>query len=123
MGLNTTDDSPSGIERYLNRNPNTCFIAEDDRGIIGAIMSGHDGRRGFIYHTVVKTSARKQGVGSALVEAAMDALQREGISKVALVAFESNASGNAFWEKNGFTTRNDLVYRNKSIAELTRINI
>lgn len=121
MGLNKTDDSREGIEKYLLRNPNTCFVAEEDGEIIGVIMSGHDGRRGFIHHTTVKAQYRGQGIGKKLVDSALKALEREGIHKVALVAFETNISGNAFWEHVGFTGRDDLVYRNKNIHELERV--
>ena len=121
MGLNETDDSRKGIAKYLSRNPNTCFVAEDNGKIAGVIMSGHDGRRGFIYHTTVKKEYRRQGIGKKLVDAALAALEEEGIHKVALVAFEKNVSGNIFWEKAGFTVRDDLIYRNKSIHELKRI--
>lgn len=122
MGLNNLDDSREGIEKYLKRNPTTCFLAEDEGKIIGAIMSGHDGRRGFIHHTTVHKDYRKLGIGKMLVQHAMQALEKEGINKVALVAFERNEIGNAFWEKMGFTDRNDLVYRNKSIHEMIRMD-
>lgn len=122
MGLNDVDDSREGIARYLARNPNTCFVAEKDGAIVGVILSGHDGRRGFIHHTAVSPAARGQGIGSALVERALGALRDEGISKVALVAFAHNEAGNAFWEKQGFTVRGDLVYRNKALAQMTRID-
>lgn len=122
MGLNTTDDSREGIEKYLLRNPKTCFVAESDGEIIGVIMSGHDGRRGFIHHTAVKLSDRSQGLGSTLLERAMSALAAEGIHKVALVVFEKNAGGNDFWEKRGFSKRDDLIYRNKNIDPLIRID-
>ena len=122
MGLNTTDDSKEGIKKYLNRNPETCFIAKEGKEIIGVIMSGHDGRRGFIYHLAVKVSERSQGIGGALVNKAVSALEKEGINKVALVVFGSNETGNSFWEKHGFTMRNDLVYRNKNIKELKHID-
>lgn len=118
MGLNTTDDSREGIAKYLLRNPDTCFVAESDEKLIGVIMSGHDGRRGFIYHTTVRKEYRGQGIGKKLVDSAMTALETEGIHKVALVAFEKNVLGNKFWEKAGFTIRTDLVYRNKNIHEL-----
>ncbi len=123
MGLNTIDDSRDGIAKYLLRNPNTCFVAEDNEKLIGVIMSGHDGRRGFIYHTTVRKEYREQGIGKKLVDSALKALEAEGIHKVALVAFEKNVSGNAFWEKAGFSVRNDLVYRNKNIHQLQRINL
>lgn len=122
MGLSTTDDSKDGIEKYLHRNPNTCFVAENENEIVGVIMSGHDGRRGFIHHTSVKASERGQGIGSALLESAMRALKSEGIHKVALVVFANNEIGNAFWEKHGFIARQDLVYRNRNIRELIRVD-
>jgi len=122
MGLNNLDDSKEGIEKYLTRNPNTCFVAESNGHIIGAILCGHDGRRGYIHHTAVDEREQRNSVGTALVNAAMSALEREGINKAALVVFGKNEKGNAFWEKQGFTTRPDLVYRNKAITDLTRID-
>lgn len=122
MGLNTTDDSREGIAAYLKRNPTTCFVAEHEGKIVGVILSGHDGRRGFIHHTAVSLNHRQEGIGSALVDHAMHALEQEGIHKVALVVFEKNELGNRFWEKRGFTSRSDLVYRNKNINPLKRID-
>lgn len=122
MGLNTTDDSREGIEKYLKRNPSTSFVAECDGRIIGVIMAGHDGRRGYIHHTAVLLDYRNQGVAKKLVDCAMAALDAEGINKVALVAFRKNDIGNGFWEHMGFAERNDLTYRNKNIHILERID-
>ena len=122
MGLNNLDDSKAGIERFLKRNPHTCFVAENESDIVGVIMAGNDGRRGYIYHTAVKSKYRKQGIATALVEHTMMALKSLGINKVALVVFDRNESGNLFWEKIGFTAREDLIYRNKTIAEMIRID-
>lgn len=122
MGLNATDDSREGINKYLKRNPTTCFVAEDNGKIIGVILSGHDGRRGYIHHTAVLPDHRNQGIARKLVDNAMNALDKEGINKVALVAFEKNEIGNGFWEKIGFTVREDLLYRNKNIHELKKID-
>lgn len=116
VGLNHMDDSREGIERYLSRNPTTCFVAEDDGGLAGAIMSGHDGRRGFIHHTVVSPSCRRAGLGRRLVACVVEALQREGINKAALVVFRDNQLGNAFWESQGFSRRDDLIYRNRVLG-------
>ena len=122
MGLNDVDDSWEGIGRFLKRNPSTCFVAVEGDQVAGCIMAGHDGRRGYIYHTAVHPSQRRKGIAAALVEAALAAMKDEGISKVALVVFSRNEQGNAFWEKQGFTQRNDLVYRNKNLIELIRID-
>jgi len=122
MGLNNLDDSREGIERFLLRNPETCFVAEADEAVVGVIMSGHDGRRGYIYHTAVLPEYKNRGIAAKLVENAMSAMKNAGINKVALVVFDRNEGGNAFWEKMGFAVREDLVYRNKNITEMTRID-
>ncbi|MGN1020603.1 MAG: GNAT family N-acetyltransferase [Aristaeellaceae bacterium] len=122
MGLNTTDDSREGIARFLARNPSTCLVAEEAGILRGVVMAGHDGRRGYIYHTAVSPEYRRQGIARQLVEAALAALEGEGIHKAALVAYRRNETGNAFWESQGFTTREDLVYRNRNIHPLEQIS-
>lgn len=122
MGLNDTDDSREGIRRFLDRNPDTCFGAFEADMLIGVILAGNDGRRGFIYHTAVSPKHRGKGVGTALVNAALEALGRLGITKTALVVFGKNEVGNAFWERQGFIVRDDLVYRNRALVEMVRID-
>ena len=122
MGLNDLDDSKEGIQRFLERNPDTCFVAQAQQKIIGVIIAGNDGRRGYIYHTAVDPEHRHQGIATRLVNEAMSALKTLGINKTALVVFSKNTDGNAFWEKSGFTSRQDLIYRNKAITEMVRID-
>ena len=121
-GLNDKDDSPEGIEKYLKRNPATSFVATCDGKVVGVILCGHDGRRGIIQHACVSPDYRRLGIGNRLVELALGALKDEGINKVLLVAFKKNEGGNAFWEAQGFTLREDLNYRNKALTELVRID-
>lgn len=114
MGLNYLDDSREGIAKYLMRNPNTCFVSEGQNGALeGVVMSGHDGRRGFIYHMVVREECRGKGIGKRLLDHVAAALRQEGINKAALVVFADNEIGNQFWEHQGFSERNDLKYRNR----------
>ena len=122
MGLNNLDDSREGIRRFLQRNPDTCFVALEGGAVIGAILAGNDGRRGYLYHTAVGPAHRNRGVATALVQRVMDALEQAGIHKAALVVFGRNEAGNAFWEKMGFTAREDLVYRNRAMTEMIRID-
>lgn len=112
-GTNPVDDSVEGFTKYLRRNPTTSFVAVDDGRIIGTILAGHDGRRGIFHHVSVLPEYQKQGVGKMLVDNAMEALRKEGITKVLLVVFDHNENGNQFWEHMGFTVREDLIYRNK----------
>lgn len=123
MGLNNLDDTKTGINIFLQRNPNTCFVATFHNEIIGTIISGHDGRRGYIYHTAVSEKFRKKGIGQKLVTSSLSALKTEGINKVALVVFSKNKLGNLFWEKLGFKKREDLIYRDKAINEMEKITI
>ena len=122
MGLNDLDDSREGIARFLERNPDTCFLWEEADQLIGAIMAGNDGRRGYIYHTAVHPDHRHRGIATALTEKALQALADLGINKAALVVFARNEGGNAFWESLGFTTRPDIVYRNRTLREMKRFD-
>lgn len=117
MGISARDDSRAGFVRYLARNPGTCFVAEAFGRLIGCILSGHDGRRGCIYHAAVHPAHRRQGIGTALVGAAVGALASEGIGKVSLLSFSDNDDANTFWEKMGFHTREAFVYRSRALAE------
>ena len=121
--LNPVDDSREGIERYLKRNPTTCFLAETKDGsgnapeVVGVILTGHDGRRAIIHHMCVHPSYRREGIASQLVAKAEEALRKEGISKIFGLVFKDNDVANAFWEKQGYTLRTNLNYRNKSLNE------
>jgi len=122
MGLNDIDDSETGIKKYLHRNPDTCFVAEKGNEIIGVVLSGHDGRRGLVYHMAVKASERKRGIASTLLEYAIKSLQKEGIVKVYIMIFKNNETGNGFWEKRGFTIPCESIYRAREIAEIKHID-
>lgn len=117
MGMRSLDDSREGIERFLKRNPNTCFAARENGQIIGSVLCGHDGRRGYIYHTCVHESRRGNGIGKTLVKLACEALKAEGINKCALVCFAENESGNAFWSAEKWEKREDLNYYNLSLND------
>lgn len=123
MRLNELDDSREGVAKYLKRNPKTCFVAEEDGEIRGVILSGHDGRRGYIYHAAVSAKARGQGIGSALLEQAVAALKAEGIRKAGLIVLRDNAVGNSFWQSRGFAMHDDLNYRNKTLEEQNWIDV
>ena len=113
--LNSVDDSREGIEKYIKRNPDTCFAAVCEGEIIGVILSGHDGRRGIIHHLCVHPDYRRMGIASRLVSTAEEALQREGIQKVFGLVFKDNDAANAFREREGYVLRTNLNYRNKSM--------
>lgn len=117
FGLRSIDDSYEGIERFLKRNPNTSIVAEEDGKIVGSILCGHDGRRGCFYHVCVSKEYRHRGIGNAMANMAIEALRAENINKVSLIAFKDNKLGNAFWQSEGWTLREDLNYYDFTINE------
>ena len=108
--IRSIDDSREGVARFLRRNPSTSVVAVMDGKVVGAILCGHDGRRGCLYHVCVQEAYRRMGIGKAMVVACMNALRAEEISKVSLIAFTKNDVGNAFWRCIGWTKREDLNY-------------
>ena len=110
FAMRSLDDSREGVERFIERNPGLSTVAVDNGLVVGAILCGHDGRRATLYHVCVRESFRKRGIGRAMVIRCMEQLERAGINKVALIAFTSNDVGNAFWNRIGWTKREDLNY-------------
>lgn len=117
FGIRTLDDSREGVEKFIKRNPDTSVVAEEKGKVIGSILCGHDGRRGCMYHVCVAGEYRNRGVGHKMALEAMERLRKEGINKVSLIAFQSNAVGNKFWQRLGWTFRRDINYYDFSLNE------
>lgn len=117
FGIRSLDDSREGVGKFLKRNPTTSMVAVEDQKIVGAILCGHDGRRGCMYHVCVHEDYRMQGIGKAMAAKAMEALREEGISKVSLIAFKRNEVGNSFWKGVGWEFREDLNYYDFTLNE------
>ena len=117
FGIRSMDDSREGVARFLKRNPTTSVVAEEDGKVVGAILCGHDGRRGCLYHVCVHKDYRMRGIGKSMVAFAMEALKKEEINKVSLIAFTKNDIGNAFWKEIAWTKREDLNYYDFTINE------
>ena len=124
FAIRSIDDSMEGVSRFLKRNPTTSVVAKKNGEIVGAILCGHDGRRGCLYHVCVREDMRLKGIGKAMVIHCMNALKAEKISKVSLIAFSTNDIGNAFWKQIGWTKREDLNYYDFVLNEenITKFN-
>ena len=110
FAIRSIDDSREGVDIFLKRNPLTSAVAIGDGKIVGAILCGHDGRRGCFYHVCVHKDYRRRNIGRTMVAFCMEALRKEHINKVSLIAFTKNDVGNAFWNSIGWTKREDLNY-------------
>ncbi|MDD3368217.1 MAG: GNAT family N-acetyltransferase [Lachnospiraceae bacterium] len=124
FGIRSIDDSREGVERFLKRNPDISVVAIEDGMIVGAILCGHDGRRGCLYHVCVREGYRMRGIGNKMVVFCMEALKAEHINKVTLIAFTENDIGNAFWNEIGWDKRKDLNYYDFTLnrANITAFN-
>jgi ribosomal protein S18 acetylase RimI-like enzyme len=112
VGLSRSD-SREGISRLLQRNPGCCFVARTGEQIVGAVLCGHDGRRGFITHLAVVPSHRRQGIGRTLVDRCLAALRELGIRKCSLVVFRKNEEAQRFWKSIGWFERDELQMMSK----------
>lgn len=117
FGIRTIDDSKENIDKFLDKNPNLSVIAEIDKKIVGSILCGHDGRTGGFYHVCVAQDYRKKGIAHKMTQYCLNALKKENINKIALIAFKNNDLGNNFWRKYGFTLREDANYYDLSLND------
>lgn len=107
VGLNESDTRPA-ISSFLRRNPGLSFIAVEQGKIIGAVLCGHDGRRGYLHHLAVAKRYRGQGLGLRLVEACLAKLRAADIHKCNIFVFAGHTAGMSFWKHNGWKLRADL---------------
>ena len=115
FGIRSVDDSREGIERFINRNPGLSVVALHAGRIIGGILCGHDGRRGCLYHVCVRQEYRMLGIGQEMVVRCKEALKKEGVNKINLIAFRSNAVGNKFWQRLSWKFRDDCNYYEENL--------
>ena len=108
VGLGSSD-TRADIEAYLIRNPGLSLVAESGGCIVGAVLCGHDGRRGLLYHLAVDRAYRGRGLGRRMAETALALLREQGIHKAYIMVFHQNKEGRAFWQKTGWETRADLI--------------
>ncbi|WP_246624684.1 GNAT family N-acetyltransferase [Oceanobacter mangrovi] len=114
-----TADSRAGVSRYLDRNPGLSFVIERDGELLGSLMAGHDGKRGYLQHLAVASAWRGNGFGRLLVQTCLAALQQQAIDKSHVFVFKTNPGGQAFWQHLGWQQRQDLeVYSYTSGTDL-----
>lgn len=115
IGLSSADSERS-LCAFLVKNPETCFVAESAGILVGTVLGGNDGRRGYLYHLAVHPDYRKQGLGKKLVQASLDALAAQGIEKCHIFVLADNQEGLKFWRKTGWEQREDILILSKSLG-------
>ena len=107
VGL-TESDAPEVLQAFLKRNPNLSLVARDSSRLVGAVLCGHDGRRGFLYHLAVISEYRGRGIGRGIVETCLASLAALGILKCNIFLYVDNEAGQRFWDRCGWSGRCDL---------------
>jgi putative acetyltransferase len=107
IGLNESDTREC-LNEYLQRNPTLSILAREDDCCIGAVLCGHDSRRGYLHHLAVAPTHRRQRIGTMLVERCLSNLAAIGIQKCNIFVYADNDDGTEFWRKTGWQERNDL---------------
>ena len=115
VGLNESDTRPA-IAIYLKRNRGMSFVARQGKELVGAVLCGHDGRRGYLHHLAVAPSHRRKGLGTKLVARCLAELKRSGILKCNIFLYADNVRGERFWRNNGWEKRADVCLVQKNLG-------
>ncbi|MDP4087697.1 MAG: GNAT family N-acetyltransferase [Bacillota bacterium] len=110
-------DTRDNMYRFLQRNPCLNMVCQMDNRIVGTILCGSDGRRGYIYHTAVEREYRLRGIALELVKEVLKRLRVLGIDKCHLFVFADNKVGQDFWKAVGWQRRDDLLIFSKRSGE------
>jgi ribosomal protein S18 acetylase RimI-like enzyme len=108
IGLSSSD-TRDDILKFLERNSGLSFVAKENSNLVGAVLCGTDGRRGYIHHLAVKRAFRGQGIGRELIDHCITALISIGIQKCHLFVFNENIDAIVFWKSIGWETRDELI--------------
>ncbi|MGD8232005.1 GNAT family N-acetyltransferase [Vibrio sp. TRT 1302] len=108
-GMSIRDaDSRESIANYLERNPELSFVAEINSEIVGAVLVGTDGRRGYLQHLAVSPQCRGKKLGRRLVDQAVNALAKIGIPKTHLFVYNDNINAQQFYQRLGWFARDEV---------------
>jgi N-acetylglutamate synthase len=112
-------DSRDAVTSYLGRNPGLSFVARDGGRVVGAVLGGTDGRRGYLQHLAVAPTHRRQGLGRSLADRVLEGLGTLGIAKCHLFVRREHAEAREFWERSGWIVRDDVTLMSHSDSAAT----
>ncbi len=109
-------DTCENIAAFLTKNPGLSLVAETGGRIVGTLLCGDDGRRGYLYHLAVAGDYRRRGVARELVRQCVGRLRARGIQKCHAYVYTENEDAFLFWESIGWTRRKELVVVSRDTA-------
>ncbi|MGE5528374.1 MAG: GNAT family N-acetyltransferase [Patescibacteria group bacterium] len=108
LGL-SPDDVPERLAAFMARNPTTCLGACEGNALVGSVLGGYDGRRGYLYHLAVRQDLQGKGYGKALVGRAVEEFKKFGCARIRLCVFGTNTRAREFYRRLGWSERDDLI--------------
>lgn len=110
-------DDLEGIRLKLQRDPDLFLVARDGSDLVGTVMGGWDGRRGWIYHLAVKPSHQRLGIAKELIRELEERLAGKGAKRVNAQIYHSNTTSLQFFSACGYEERSDLVMIGKALRK------
>ena len=108
-------DSKQNFAHFMGRNPGLGFVARDKEKLVGAVLGGNDGRRGYLYHLAVAKDYQYLGIGKTLTKKVLKALKEQGLQKCHIFVIADNLEGMRFWQKTGWKKREDIFIMSKDL--------
>ena len=97
---------------FARRNANSTVLVASRHGkLVGTVMVGHDGHRGWVYYVASDTTLRGQGVGRSIMHAAEHWLANQGVWKVQLLVRSTNQGAKGFYEKLGYVDTQSICFQ------------
>jgi ribosomal protein S18 acetylase RimI-like enzyme len=115
LGLGESD-TLEALTLFLARNPGmSCMASAPDGDLVGAVLCGDDGRRGYLHHLAVRRDLRRRGIARALLAHCFAQLADRRIAKCNIFLFSDNTDGERFWLRQGWRVRGDLKVLQKLV--------
>ena len=108
-------DNIRDLSDHVNMNRRHNFVAISGDQLIGTVLGGFDGRRGYIYHLAVHEGFRKQNIGKELMERCFQSFKEINVLKCHMMVLKDNLEAQEFYARIGCELRNELLVFSKTL--------
>jgi len=108
-------DNIRDLSEHVKMNRMHNFVAISNGQLIGTVLGGFDGRRGYIYHLAVHENFRRKNTGKELMERCFQSFKQLNVSKCHMMVLKDNTEAMEFYSKIGCELRTDLVVYSKTL--------
>ncbi|MCX6284730.1 MAG: GNAT family N-acetyltransferase [Bacteroidetes bacterium] len=108
-------DNIRDLTDHVNMNPKHNFVASSDGQLIGTVLGGFDGRRGYIYHLAVHESFRRKNIAKELMDKCFQSFKEINVSKCHMMVLKDNTEAQEFYKQIGCELRTELLVFSKTL--------